>query len=86
MPDRSEKYAYKIGESFPSTGQLPVSELDRKDGFLHMSTAAQVPATVGRFFRHTNTIELLKVPIERLDGDGRLRWEASRSHGVFPHV
>ena len=81
---RSEVYAYKIGESFPAEGELPISELDRKDGFLHMSTAAQVAATVGRFSKHTASIELLKVPIARIED--RLRWEASMNHGVFPHL
>lgn len=79
-------FVYKIGESFPtaSAAPLPVSDLDRKDGFIHMSTAEQVPATVGRFFKACKAIELLKIPIARVAD--RVKWESSSNHGIFPHL
>ncbi|BFZ54951.1 hypothetical protein PYCC9005_001989 [Savitreella phatthalungensis] len=77
-------FAYKIGESFPSETPLPVSELDRKDGFIHMSTADQVPGTVGRFFKGVKKVTLIKVRLQTIDH--KLKWEQSSNHGTFPHI
>ena len=44
VPDPLPKYTYKIVPSSPPEvlpAEYPVSELDQKDGFIHMSTAAQ---------------------------------------------
>ena len=43
-PDQLPKYIYKIVPSPPPEvlpAQYPISELDQKDGFIHMSTATQ---------------------------------------------
>lgn len=103
-------YMYKIVPStstvpITSSGQLskdyllPVSELDKKDGYMHMSTAAQIPATLSRFFRTSTSakdmIYLFKVPYlpleeKRLvrweDGDGKVHEPWSGDPGVFPHI
>lgn len=44
-PSPLPTYVYKILDARPEDplpATLPVSELDRKDGFVHLSTAAQV--------------------------------------------
>ncbi|ORY77750.1 hypothetical protein BCR37DRAFT_121258 [Protomyces lactucae-debilis] len=81
-------YVYKIGTSFPEglDGRaFPLSDLDKvNDGFIHLSTKAQVPGTVGRFFKDINEIVLLKIPVARIQD--KTKWEASSSHGIFPHI
>jgi uncharacterized protein (DUF952 family) len=44
------KYIYKIvpADPQPVPGALPLSDLDRNDGFLHLSTAEQVRVIVLR--------------------------------------
>lgn len=56
----------------------------QKDGFIHLSTASQVPSTVGRFFSSSPQITLLKIRLESIAH--KMRWDESRGHGVFPHV
>ena len=78
-------YIYKIvpHDPRPLTNGLPVSELDRKDGFVHMSTAEQTPNTVGRFFKDAEVVYLLKVPYTRVQT--KIQWEEAGS-GTFPHI
>ena len=49
-----------------------------------MSTAQQVPGTVHRFFGDCQELEILKVKVSSVNE--KLKWEASSSHGVFPHI
>ena len=56
------------------------------EGFVHLSTAAQVPGTAGLFFAGVD--DLLVLEIEVPDADERLRWEPNEGpRGVeeFPH-
>ncbi|KAF2838941.1 hypothetical protein M501DRAFT_1017020 [Patellaria atrata CBS 101060] len=89
MSSESLKHVYKIGTAFPSLEELnggtyPLSPLDAADGFIHLSTSSQVPATCGRFFADHKEITLLKIPLEKVEN--KVKWEASRGHGVFAHI
>jgi uncharacterized protein (DUF952 family) len=79
-------YIYKIVSSDPSsllpTG-LPVSAHDLEDGFIHMSTAEQVPMTVSRFFKDVDVVYLLKVPYAKVEG--KIKWDETGA-GTFPHI
>ena len=55
-----------------------------RDGFIHFSTAAQVPETATRHFAGQPDLLLVAVAAERL-GDA-LRWEPSRGGALFPHL
>lgn len=70
------------------TGRLPLSELDRRDGFVHLSTADQVPGTLRRFFAGRTDLVLLTISTSRLI-DAPLRYEAPSAPGdaneLFPH-
>lgn len=57
---------------------------DRRDGFLHFSTAAQVAESAARHRRGERGIVLVAVEAERL-GEA-LRWERSRRGALFPHL
>jgi uncharacterized protein (DUF952 family) len=57
---------------------------DARDGFIHFSTAAQVPETARRHFFGQRALFLIEV-----DGDAlgeALRWERSRNDEPFPHL
>ena len=86
VPIPVPKFAYKILPEAPPNPlpeSLPLSELDATDGFIHLSTAKQVPATAGRFYSTNSSLWLLKIPLDRIQKD--VRWEGSAG-GHFPHV
>jgi uncharacterized protein (DUF952 family) len=60
------------------------SDLDRRDGFIHFSTAAQVVETARKHFAGQHNLLLVRVDAERLGN--RLKWEPSRGGALFPHL
>lgn len=64
-------------------GTVPPSADDARDGFIHLSTAGQVPGTLARHFAGQGDLVLLKVAGERL---AQLRYEAGRDGTLFPHL
>lgn len=64
-----------------ATGGAPV---DLADGFVHFSTAAQLPVTLRRHFAADSELVLLAVDAESVGDD--LRWEPSRGGDLFPHL
>lgn len=63
----------------PASHEFFLSEIDYKDGFVHLSTAKQVPGTLNRFFADVPAVTLLRIEHERLAGFKRVRWE--EAHG-----
>ena len=59
------------------------SEIDRADGFIHLSDAAQVAGTALRHYSGRQNLLLLAVD---LDAVADVRWEASRGGARFPHI
>jgi uncharacterized protein (DUF952 family) len=57
---------------------------DARDGFIHFSTAAQVPGTAAKHFTGQDGLVLVAVPAEALGT--ALRWEPSRGGDLFPHL
>jgi uncharacterized protein (DUF952 family) len=57
---------------------------DARDGFIHFSTAAQVPGTAAKHFAGQIGLFLVAVDADAL-GDA-LRWEPSRNDELFPHL
>src|SRR6185437_2861656 len=57
---------------------------DRRDGFIHFSTAGQVTETAEKHFAGIDNLLLIQVDPETL-GD-RLKWEISRGGQKFPHL
>ena len=61
------------------------SGIDLSDGFIHLSSAAQVAETLARHFALVGQpLMVLAVDLGRVDGE--VRWEASRHGALFPHV
>ena len=57
---------------------------DRRDGFIHFSTAEQATETASKWFAGQRDLVLVAV-----DGDalgGQLKWEPSRGGALFPHL
>lgn len=60
------------------------SEVDRADGFIHFSTAAQAQETASRHFAGQAGLVVLEVEADDLGED--LRWEPARDGQLFPHL
>lgn len=71
-------------EQAQAAGRFTGTELDRQDGFIHLSAADQVVRTARRYFAGVTGLTVLAVDPDRL-GDG-LRWEVSRDGALFPHL
>jgi uncharacterized protein (DUF952 family) len=65
-------------------GRYEGSPLDRQDGFIHFSTAAQAQETARRHF--AGQADLVVLEVEADDLGGLLRWEPSRGGDLFPHL
>ena len=57
---------------------------DLADGFIHLSTAEQLPATLDKHFAGHSDIHLAAVDIAALGG--AVKWEPSRGGDLFPHI
>jgi uncharacterized protein (DUF952 family) len=57
---------------------------DRRDGFIHLSAAHQLPRTLEAHFAHETGLVLVALDAAAL-GPG-LKWEPSRSGELFPHL
>ncbi|MFN3615288.1 MAG: DUF952 domain-containing protein [Rubrimonas sp.] len=58
--------------------------VDLADGYIHFSTAAQLPVTAFKHFRGKENLVLAAV--EAAAVDDALRWEPSRGGEAFPHL
>ena len=56
---------------------------DLRDGFVHLSTAAQLPGTLDRYFGSETGLMLLAVDAETLGDD--LRWETNAGGETYPN-
>jgi uncharacterized protein (DUF952 family) len=57
---------------------------DRRDGFIHFSTQAQLPGTLAKHFAGRDDLVLIAIEADAL-GDA-LKWEPSRGGDLFPHL
>ena len=65
-------------------GEYRGSADDRRDGFVHFSTAAQVQESAAR--HRAGVADLLLLTVEAAALGKALRWEASRGGQLFPHL
>ena len=66
-----------------AAGVFKGSVIDHADGFIHLSSAAQVRETAARHFARVDGLVLVAFAAEELAG---LKWDASRGGAMFPHV
>jgi len=60
------------------------SEVDRRDNFIHFSTAGQVAETAAKHFAGQSGLLLISVDASMLGS--ALKWEPSRGGALFPHL
>ncbi|KAI0337474.1 hypothetical protein BDW22DRAFT_1364134 [Trametopsis cervina] len=91
-PTSPPTYLYKLiphtaAPPHPLPDALPLSALDASSGFIHLSTAAQLGGTLGRFFADAPKMYILKLRYAPLRDTELVRWEdAPGGEGVFPHL
>lgn len=99
-PSPLPTYLYKILPTAPPSPlpeRLPLSDLDKNDGYIHLSTSEQVPGTADKFFGNNSELYLLKIKYEVLaagtDGDGKVKAEGRAEvkweevgRGCFAHL
>jgi uncharacterized protein (DUF952 family) len=67
-----------------TAGAFAGASVDRADGFIHFSTAAQAQETAAKWFAGRGDLTLAAIDAEALGDD--LRWEPSRGGALFPHL
>ena len=69
------------------TSGVIITELDKKDGFVHLSTATQLNATLSLYFSKEESVALLQIDNTQIQN--KLKFEASAPPGnrtsSFPH-
>jgi len=65
-------------------GTFQGAPVDKADGYIHLSTAAQVTETADRHFAGQGDLAIAAVDLDAL-GEA-VRWELSRGGALFPHL
>ena len=71
-------------EAMQARGHTAGAPIDLTDGYVHLSTAAQVEDTAARHFAGEQGLVLLAVDDASMAPD--IRWEPSRGGALFPHL
>ncbi len=64
----------------------PSTPLDLGDGYVHLSTRAQVGQTLALHYKAAQSVRLLEYSRADLEQTGALKWEPSRGGDLFPHL
>jgi uncharacterized protein (DUF952 family) len=67
-----------------TSGVFQGAAIDLRDGYIHLSTAAQAPETARLHFAGREDLVLVRLSAARLGA--ALRWEPSRGGELFPHL
>ena len=67
-----------------ASGAFEGSAPDRRDGFIHFSTAAQLAETAAKHYAGRTDLIVLTVDPGALPAP--LKWEPSRGGALFPHL
>jgi uncharacterized protein (DUF952 family) len=59
------------------------SEVDTKDGFIHLSTKEQLKETVLKHFKGQKNLLIICFSVSKIKD--KLKWEISRNEEFFPH-
>ncbi|GAA5974695.1 hypothetical protein JCM11641_007227 [Rhodosporidiobolus odoratus] len=86
VPHSSVNPRYTFPVPIPAGHTFVLSELDAKDGYIHLSTTHQLPRTLNRFFANDPKVVLLKMDYGRLSSWKVVKWEKISSGDVFPHL
>ena len=70
-------------QAFVAAGTFEGSPDDRRDGFIHMSTADQAEGTRAKHYANVGQIVVAAFDADAL---ADVRWEPSRGGALFPHI
>ena len=81
--------AYKVLTSdqlhrLESDGRFDGAPVDLADGYIHLSTAAQLPETIAKHFAGQTDLQIVAVDLDALAD--AVQWEESRGGQLFPHI
>jgi uncharacterized protein (DUF952 family) len=84
-----DSVAYKVltaaqMETLEQDGSFAGAPIDLADGYIHLSTAAQLTETVDKHFAGQTDLHVAAVDLDEL-GEA-IRWEESRGGLLFPHL
>jgi len=65
-------------------GSFAGAPVDLADGYIHLSTADQLAATIDKHFAGQSDLQIAAIDLEALDE--AVRWEESRGGALFPHI
>lgn len=65
-------------------GRYDGSAVDLADGYIHLSTADQLPGTASKHYAGRPDLMLLSVDLKGIEDS--IVWEPSRGGALFPHV
>lgn len=71
-------------DAFRAAGDTLGAPIDLADGYIHISTAAQVAETASKHFTSESDLVLVALNAEALGP--ALKWEPSRGGALFPHL
>jgi uncharacterized protein (DUF952 family) len=87
-PMRSPDFVYKVStravyDASIAAGHFKGMPVDARDGYIHLSTAAQLAETLRLHF--AGEADLILFAVRSYDLGSGLRWEPSRGGQLFPH-
>ena len=71
-------------KAFQKTGRFKGSADDRRDGFIHLSTKEQLGGVIERFYSGKRPLYVAEFSSDNFLQ--RLKWEASDSMDIYPHL
>ena len=76
-------------EEAKESGQI-ITALDKRDGFIHLSTASQLVVTLTFFFEESDSLQLLQLNLDKID-ETQLIYEFPQPNdgkrkSAFPHL
>lgn len=88
MTTLPQTLVYKIlsADDWAAARKLGYSKtaLDEGDGYVHLSTRAQVAETLALHYNGQSGVHLLEYVVEHYSGE--VRWEENRGGQLFPHL
>ncbi|WP_292104064.1 DUF952 domain-containing protein [Brevundimonas sp.] len=69
-----------------AAGVYAGSDVDRADGFIHLSTDAQLHETARKYYAGQDGLMILTLDADHPPLKALIRWEPSRGGDLFPHI
>ena len=90
MSDPLPEFVYRLASpeewrAAEMSGVVPLREIDRRDGYVHLSTRAQVIETANLHFADAQDLLALEIPLEAVADEVRFEMAPKRGE-AFPHL